>query len=127
MRLLLDTPIFLWAVSGDPLLNPTSRRVIESADEVYVSAASIWEIAIKRGLGRADLSVDPRLLRRGLLDNGWLELPIQSDHVVAIDGLPPFHKDPFDRLLVAQSHVEGILLVTSDDIVAAYPGPIMRI
>jgi PIN domain nuclease of toxin-antitoxin system len=84
----------------------------------------VWEVAIKRGLGRTDFQADPRLLRRGLLDNGYSELPIRSDHVVAIDGLPPIHKDPFDRLLVAQATVEGITLLTADSVVAQYPGPI---
>jgi len=72
------------------------------------SAASLWEIAIKRGLNREDFKVDARLLRRGLLENGFGELPIASEHAVAIDGLPPIHKDPFDRILIAQATVEGI-------------------
>jgi PIN domain nuclease of toxin-antitoxin system len=90
----------------------------------YVSAASVWEVAIKRGLGRSDFQADPRLLRRGLLDNGYTELPILSDHVVAIEALPLIHKDLFDRLLVAQATVEGITLLTADSIVAEYPGPV---
>ena len=81
----------------------------------------------KSGLGRDDFQVDARLLRRGLLDNGYLELPITSEHAVAIDGLPPIHKDPFDRLLVAQSMVEGITLLTSDPLVAQYPAPVQRV
>ena len=95
--------------------------------ELVFSSASLWEITIKRGLGRADFSVDPRLLRRGLLDNGYLELPITSEHAVAVDGLPAIHKDPFDRILVAQAMVEGMALVTADPLVAQYPGPIRRI
>jgi PIN domain nuclease of toxin-antitoxin system len=87
-------------------------------------ATGVWEVAIKRGLGRSDFQADPRLLRRGLLDNGYTELPILSDHVVAVDSLPPIHKDPFDRLLVAQATVEGITLLTSDSLVAEYPGPV---
>jgi PIN domain nuclease of toxin-antitoxin system len=84
-------------------------------------------VAIKRGLGRSDFQADPRLLRRGLLDSGYTELPILSDHVVAIDSLPPIHKDPFDRLLVAQATVEGITLLTADSIVAQYPGPVRKV
>jgi len=84
-------------------------------------------VAIKRGLGRDDFQVDPRLLRRGLLDNGYAELPIRSEHAVAVDGLPTHHKDPFDRLLVAQAQVEGITLLTADPLVALYPGPIRRV
>jgi PIN domain nuclease of toxin-antitoxin system len=91
------------------------------------SAASIWEVAIKRGLGRSDFQADPRLLRRGLLDNGYAELPILSDHVVALASLPPIHKDPFDRLLVAQAAAEGITLLTADPVVAQYPGPIRAV
>jgi PIN domain nuclease of toxin-antitoxin system len=87
----------------------------------------LWEIAIKSGLGRGDFQVDARLLRRELLDNGYLELPITSEHAVAIDGLPPIHKDPFDRLLVAQSMVEGITLLTADPLVAQYPAPVQKV
>jgi PIN domain nuclease of toxin-antitoxin system len=91
------------------------------------SSASLWEIAIKSGLGRDDFQVDARLLRRGLLDNGYGELPVTSEHAVAIDGLPPIHRDPFDRLLVAQSMVEGITLLTTDPLVAQYPAPVRKV
>jgi PIN domain nuclease of toxin-antitoxin system len=84
-------------------------------------------VAIKRGLGRDDFKVDARLLRRGLLDNGYSELPIISDHVVAIDSLPPIQKDPFDRILVAQATVEGVTLLTIDSVVSQYPGPIRAV
>jgi PIN domain nuclease of toxin-antitoxin system len=96
-------------------------------NEPMFSSASLWEIAIKSGLGRNDFQVDARLLRRGLLDNGYGELPVTSEHAVAIDGLPPIHKDPFDRLLVAQSMVEGITLLTSDPLVAQYPAPVRHV
>jgi PIN domain nuclease of toxin-antitoxin system len=82
---------------------------------------------IKRGLGRDDFKVDPRLLRRGLLDNGYSELPISSEHVVAIDTLPPIHQDPFDRVLVAQALVEGVTLLTTDAVVARYPAPVKAV
>jgi PIN domain nuclease of toxin-antitoxin system len=84
-------------------------------------------VVIKRGLGRDDFKVDPRLLRRGLLDNGYSELPISSEHVVAIDTLPPIHKDPFDRVLIAQALVEGITLLTTDAVVASYPAPVRAV
>jgi PIN domain nuclease of toxin-antitoxin system len=87
----------------------------------------LWEVAIKRGLGRSDLGADVRLLRRGLLDNGYTELPITSEHAVSLDSLPPLHKDPFDRILIAQSIVEGITLLTADPIVAQYPVPIRKV
>jgi PIN domain nuclease of toxin-antitoxin system len=98
-----------------------------AGNELMFSAASFWEIAIKRSLGRSDFRVDPRLLRRGLLDNGYSELLIGSDHALAIDGLPLLHKDPFDRILIAQAMVEGITLLTADPLVAQYSGPIRRV
>lgn len=125
MKLLLDTHILLWAAGQPNRLSRAARSLIDNpANELFFSAASLWEVAIKRGLGRSDFQADPRLLRRGLLDNGYSELPILSDHVVAIDSLPPIHKDPFDRLLVAQATVEGITLLTADSNVAEYPGPV---
>ena len=128
MKLLLDTHLLLWA-AGDPgRLSAAARALIEAPEnELLFSAASLWEIAIKRGLGREDFRVDVRLLRRGLLDNGYGELPVGSEHAVAIDGLPPIHKDPFDRLLVAQALVEGVTLLTSDERVAQYPGPVRKV
>ena len=96
-------------------------------NELLFSAASLWEVAIKRGLGRKDFNVDARLLRRGLLDNGYSELPITSNHVVATESLPLIHKDPFDRILGAQATVEGITLLTIDSLVAEYPGPIRTV
>lgn len=93
-------------------------------NELVFSPVNLWEVAIKRALGRRDFQTDPRLLRESLLKNKYEELTITGDHAVAIDQLPGIHKDPFDRLLVAQSMVEGILLLTADPTVAKYPGPI---
>lgn len=127
MKLLLDTHVLLWAAGQPNRLSKTAQKLIaQAANDLLFSAASIWEVAIKRALGRSDFQADPRLLRRGLLDNGYNELPILSDHVVAIDNLPPIHKDPFDRLLLAQATVEGITLLTADSVVAQYPGPVRR-
>lgn len=128
MKLLLDTHLLLWA-AGDPgRLSSDARALIEDpGNNPVFSAASLWEVAIKRGLGRGDYQVDPHLLRRGLLDNGYGELPIASQHAVAVDALPRIHADPFDRILVAQSMVEGITLLTSDPIVARYPGPVRKV
>jgi PIN domain nuclease of toxin-antitoxin system len=128
MKLLLDTHLLLWA-AGEPRRLPKQARIlIDNPDnELLFSAASLWEVVIKRGLGREDFVVDARLLRRGLLDNGYSELPIVSDHVVAIDSLPPIHKDPFDRILVAQATVEGVTLLTNDSLVSQYPGPIRTV
>ncbi len=125
MKLLLDTHVLLWAAAQPERLSAKTRRLLADPQNLLLfSAASLWEIAIKRGLRRKDFQVDPRLLRRGLLDNGYQELPILSDHVVAIESLPAIHKDPFDRLLVAQATVEGLTLLTLDPIIASYPGPI---
>jgi PIN domain nuclease of toxin-antitoxin system len=128
MKLLLDTNLLLWAAGEPKRLSAKARKLINDPEsELFFSAASLWEIAIKRGLGRNDFKVDARLLRRGLLDNGYSELPIGSEHAVAIDSLPPIHKDPFDRMLVAQATVEGITLLTSDAMVAQYPGPVRKV
>ena len=128
MKLLLDTHLLLWAAGPCERLSEVARAMIESPDnELFFSAASLWEIAIKRGLGRDDFQVDTRLLRRALLDNGYHELPITSAHAVAIDVLPSLHKDLFDRLLLAQAMVEGITLLTADAVVAQYPGPVRKV
>lgn len=125
MKILLDTHLLLWAAGLSERLPPEARALIEEpATEPVASAASLWEVAIKSGMGRADISVDPRLLRRGLLENGYSELPVTGAHATAVDLLPSIHKDPFDRILVAQAQIEGITLLTTDEIVARYPGPI---
>lgn len=127
MKLLLDTHLLLWAAGDPDRLSFDARRLIEAQENVLLfSAASLWEIAIKSSLGRSDFQADARLIRRGLLDNGYIELPIASEHAVAVEGLPDIHKDPFDRLLVAQAMVEGIVLLTADPVVARYPGPIRK-
>lgn len=125
MKLLLDTHLLLWT-AGDPgRLSGAARALIEDPEnELIFSAASLWEVAIKGGLGRADFHVDSRILRRCLHDNGYSELPITSEHAVAIDSLPLIHKDPFDRILIAQAIVEGITLLTTDSLVFKYSGPI---
>jgi len=126
MKLLLDTHLLLWAAGEPRRLSRRARGLIDNlGNELFFSPASLWEVVIKRGLGRPDFQVDARVLRRGLLDNGYGELPIASDHVVAIDSLPSIHKDPFDRVLVAQATVEGVTLLTTDSVISQYPGPIM--
>jgi PIN domain nuclease of toxin-antitoxin system len=128
VKFLLDTHVLLWAAGQPDRLPAKARRLLgDPRNELVFSAASLWEIAIKKGLGRGDSEVDARLLRRGLLDNGYGELAVTSAHAVAIDGLPPIHKDPFDRLLVAQSLVEGIILLTADPVMAQYPAPVQRV
>ena len=125
MKLLLDTHLLLWAAGEPKKLSAKARRLIADTDnELMFSAASIWEVAIKRALGRADFQVDTRLFRRGLIDNGYVELPVFSAHAVAVEALLPIHKDQFDRLLVAQSLIEGIVLLTTDATVAQYGGSV---
>jgi PIN domain nuclease of toxin-antitoxin system len=128
MRLLLDTHLLLWAAGSPERLSPGARELLDDPQNVPVfSSASLWEVAIKHGLGRRDFRVDARLLRRGLLDNGYEELPITGEHAVALDSLSPIHKDPFDRILIAQSMVEGITLLTADPLIAQYPAPIRKV
>ena len=128
MKLLLDTHLLLWAAGQPDRLSEAARALLaDPHNELLFSAASLWEVAIKRGIGRDDFQVEPRVLRRGLRDNGYSELAITSGHAIAIDLLPPIHKDPFDRLLIAQAAVEGITLLTSDRQVAKYPGPIRKV
>mgnify|MGYP001243302364 CR=1 FL=1 len=128
MKLLLDTHLLLWAAGMPERLPAPARDLIEAPEhELVFSAASLWEVMIKAGLGRDDFRVDARVLRRGLLDNGYTELPITSAHAVAVSGLPPLHRNPFDRLLVAQALTEGITLLTADALVAQYPGPVRRV
>ncbi|MBZ9725563.1 type II toxin-antitoxin system VapC family toxin [Mesorhizobium sp. BR115XR7A] len=128
MKLLLDTHLLLWVAAEPGRLPIAALAEIENPEnELLFSPASLWEVAIKRGLGRDDFQIDPRLLRRGLIDNDYHELPITSEHAVTVDGLPAIHKDPFDRILIAQAMVEGITLLTTDDFVARYPGPVRKI
>ena len=112
MRLLLDTHVFLWALAGSPLLTDSARRIIEAADEVYVSAVSIWEIAIKAWLGRID--ADAGELAAAIEPSGFLELPIRVEHAVGVAALELHHSDPFDRLLIAQALAEPLKLLTAD-------------
>ena len=128
MKLLLDTQLLLWAAAQPERLSAAARKLLNNPrNELLFSAASLWEIAIKSALGRDDFSVEPRLLRRGLLDNGYTELPITSQHAVSIDSLPPRHKDPFDRLLLAQALTEGITLLTGDAQLTRYSGPVRKV
>ncbi len=101
--------------------------ILISDSDIFFSAASLWEVAIKFGRGKPDFTVNPHPLRRGLLRNGYIELSISSEHVMHAASLPHIHKDLFDRLLIAQAMVEGITLLTTDARIAQYPGPIQRV
>jgi len=128
MKLLFDTQLLLWAAGQPDKLPDAARELMEAPEiEPMFSAASLWEIVIKHGLGRSDFRVEPHQFRRGLLDNGYRELAVDGRHALALMDLPPLHKDPFDRILLAQAIAEGIPLVTADAILAAYPGPVQRV
>jgi len=145
MKFLFDSHLLIWAASGSnrmpkhalALLNDKNTEIVFSSaslweisnsdNEIYFSSASLWEISIKAARGSRGFQVDPRLLLRNLLDNDFTELTMTSHHGIAVLGLPGIHKDPFDRLLIAQAITEGITLLTSDDTIAKYPGPIQKV
>ena len=125
MKVLLDTHLLLWVASEpEKLSRQAVALIVDPANDPIFSTASIWEIAIKHALGRQDFQADPGIVRRGLLDRGYEELPVLGPHAVAVRNLPFIHKDLFDRILIAQSMVEGITLVTADRVVARYSGSI---
>ena len=123
-RALLDTHLVLWAAAGAPRLpDPVAERLSDPGFTPVYSVASLWEVVIKSGLGRADFRVDAHALRRGLRAGGWEELAVAAPHVLGVGALPPLHADPFDRLLLAQATVEGLGLWTVDGAVLAYGPP----
>ena len=128
MKLLLDTQLLLWAAGFPERLSASAKRQLgDPKNELFFSAVSMWEITIKKSLGRDDFRVEPRVFRHGLLDNGYTEIPITSEHAVNVESLPPLHKDPFDRLLLSQALVEGITLLTADALLARYRGPVRKV
>ena len=125
MQLLLDTHLLVWAMGEPERLDPALVRLLEDPMNTPVfSVASLWELVIKRGLDRPDFHLEPSLLRQALLEAGWRELPVEAHHVLAVGQLPPLHRDPFDRLLLAQAQADGLLLITADQQLAQYPGPV---
>ena len=125
MRLLLDTHIFLWAVAGSPLLKPATRRLLDSADQVFVSAASIWEVAIKARLGKIDANVHE--LAGAIEASGFRELEVRAVHAAGVTALPLHHNDPFDRLLLVQAIAEPLRLITADAVLARYSDIVMLV
>jgi PIN domain nuclease of toxin-antitoxin system len=124
MRLLLDTHVLLWVSEESARLSEEAKALIEDPENVLVfSVVSLWEIAVKRRGKDASFRTDPHVLRRQLIDHGYVELAITGAHALAVDLLPPIHKDPFDRMLAAQALAEGILLITADRMLARYPCP----
>ncbi|NDG74670.1 MAG: type II toxin-antitoxin system VapC family toxin [Synechococcaceae bacterium WB8_1B_136] len=125
MRLLLDTHLLVWAMGSPQRLPDGLAPMLEDPLNTPVfSVASVWELVIKQALGRPDFQVQPVLLRRALLEGGWQELTIQAHHALAVATLAPLHRDLFDRLLLAQASADGLLLITADQQLAAYPGPV---
>ena len=128
MRVLLDTQLLVWTATRQERLTSTARDIIEDpANTVAFSVVSVWEIAIKRSMNRPDFNVDPETVRRDLIANGYTELQVTGDHAVAVGTLPWVHKDPFDRLLLAQAREEGLTLLTTDGLLSRYPGDIRRV
>lgn len=125
MHLLLDTHLVVWAMGSPDRLPTALAAMLEDPGNTPVfSVASLWELVIKQALGRPDFTLQPAVLRRALLDGGWQELPIEARHALAVAQLPPLHRDPFDRLLLAQATTDGLLLITADTQLVAYPGPV---
>ena len=133
MKLLLDTHVLLWAAGGPgggvaKRMSPRLRVLLtDPENELFFSATSIWEVAIKLGRGRDDFDVDPSWLRANLLNSGYAETPVTGEHAIAVARLPLLHKDPFDRILLAQAMVEGCTLVTVDRLLGQYDGPILHV
>ncbi len=128
MNLLLDTHVALWAIADSPRLGRAAREWIEAPSAtIWVSAASVWEITIKHGLGRGDMPVSGRQALRYFQQAGYRLLPVEAEHVAAVGDLPGHHQDPFDRLLVAQALVEPMRLLTHDSVVARYSDTIIKV
>jgi PIN domain nuclease of toxin-antitoxin system len=125
MNLLLDTHIALWAIADSPRLPAEARACIaDPANTVFVSAASVWEIAIKHAIARKDMPISGSDAARFFAEAGYVELPIRAAHAAATEGLPRHHADPFDRILVAQAQTEPLILLTHDRRLKAYGGPV---
>ncbi len=128
MRILLDTHVLIWAVGSSGRLDAETTEMLgDPANDVLFSAVSIWEIAIKSGLGRADFAIGPDDILQGALDIGFVELPVSSATAATVAKLPLIHRDPFDRLLVAQAIAEPAILYTSDARLPAYSELVRRV
>ena len=125
MKLLLDTHLLLWAAEDYDRLPKAAQTLLDDpAHTFFFSVVSIWEVVIKASRGKGAFILDPLDLYQGLLRNGYRELPVSAPQVLAVGALPPIHKDPFDRLLLAQAQVENLTLLTADALLARYPGPV---
>jgi PIN domain nuclease of toxin-antitoxin system len=128
MKYLLDTHFLIWIPVADRRVPASLLSLLSDADNEFIfSTASLWEIAIKHAAGRADFPYEARGIRTRLINAGYEELPVLGEHALAVESLDAIHKDPFDRLLIAQAMVEGITLLTVDAEIARYPGPIRKV
>lgn len=128
MKLLLDTHVLIWKADAPERLTSKGRRMLSEVENViFFTVVSLWEIGVKRGLGRRDFNFDPKILRRELLVRGFRELPLSAEHVLSIERLPKLHRDPFDRLLICQSLAEGLTLLSHDERVLQYPVNLLRV
>ena len=125
MKLLLDTHIYLWWLADSPALPASARKMIETAEKVYVSSASLWESAIKSGIGKLDVNQEE--LVAGILESGFTELPVKSEHTVALLRLENHHKDPFDRMLIAQALSEPLHFLTVDSLLTRYSALVISV
>jgi PIN domain nuclease of toxin-antitoxin system len=128
MRLLLDSHLLVWLSAETAKLPTTARQLIEDSENMlFFSSASLWELMVKYALGKNDIPVHPRVLHRALLGNNFTELPVTGFYALAVENLPSIHKDPFDRILIAQAMSEGMTLLTSDETVALYNAPVQLV
>lgn len=125
MRILLDTHIYLWWLDDSPQLSKAARTMIREAETVYISSATLWEAVIKIGLGK--LEAEPAELVTGIRESGFEPLPITAEHILALPGLANHHKDPFDRMLIAQAIAEPLRLVTMDGVLSAYSDLVIQV
>jgi len=128
VKLLIDTQLLVWSAIDPERLSKRAEQILShDQNELHFSTVSLWEIVIKSGLGRGDFNVDAAVLREGLLVNGYLEIVIGGHHAIAVRNLPRLHHDPFDRMLLAQAAVEEFSFITTDGVLAKYPGSIIRV
>ena len=128
MNLLLDTHLLLWAAAHDEMMSAEADGLVKAqTNALWFSVASLWEVAIKRALDRPDFRAEASMLRAGLLSNGYREIAIEGRHVLAVPALPAIHRDPFDRILIAQARVEGLTFVTVDRTLAECGEPVMTV
>lgn len=123
---LLDTHVIMWLAKGSPL-SEKANALIDSGAPLYFSVASLWEMTVKSGMGRADFLVNVPAFRSDAMNAGYLELNIEAGHAIAVGSLPRIHRDPFDRMLLAQAKVEGMNLLTADSDVVKYGAPVIDI